>query len=183
MKVKYNLFPDDIKKKYNLHNKVSPSQHIFIKIKRGMYGLKQDAVLAYDHLKRCLKPFGYHPVSGTVGLWEHQSRPTNFCVCVDDFGIKYWSTEDANHLLNALSQNFIYTTDMEGKHYCGLSLDWHYNLGYVDISMPQYVTKTLKKLNHVPVTYPQHSTHNYVPIQYGKKALRNQLPPRTFPLL
>jgi len=100
MKVKYHLFPDDIKKKYNLHNKVSSSQHIFIKIKRGMYRLKQAAILAYDHLKHSLQPFGYHPITGTVGMWEHESRPTKFCVCVDDFGIKYWSTQDTNHLQN-----------------------------------------------------------------------------------
>ena len=51
MKVKYNLFPQNIIKKYNLHNKVTTSDYIYIKIKRGMYGLKQAAILAYDHIK------------------------------------------------------------------------------------------------------------------------------------
>ena len=43
MRVNYKHFPDDIKKRYNLDDKATPSGNIFIKIKRGMYGLKQAA--------------------------------------------------------------------------------------------------------------------------------------------
>ena len=134
-----------------------------------MYGLKQAAVLAYDHLKTSLQPFGYHPIPGTVGLWKHTSRPTIFCLCVDDFGIKYWFKQDSEHLLHSLSTNFVYTVDCEGKHYYGLTLHWEYKLGYVDISIPGYITNTLTKLNHTPSKSPQHSPHIYFPIQYGKK--------------
>ena len=52
MKVKYKHFPADIRRRYNLQEKVTASDHIFIKIKRGMYGLKQAAILAYDNQKR-----------------------------------------------------------------------------------------------------------------------------------
>ena len=102
MKVPYHFFPDDVKRQYNLADKVTPSKHINIKIKKGMYGLKQAAVLAYDHLRNCLAPYGYHLLPGTVGMWGHTTRPTKFCLFVDDFGIKYWSKADADHLLNAL---------------------------------------------------------------------------------
>ena len=33
------------------------------------------------------------------------------CLYVDNFGIKYYSKEDINHLLNALGQNYTYSTD------------------------------------------------------------------------
>jgi len=105
-------------------------------------------------------------------MWEHATRPTKFCVCVDDFGVKYWSKEDADHLCNSLGKTFKYTTDYEGKHYCGLTLDWNYALGYVDISMPGYVPKALKRLQHKPAIFPQHSPHTSVPIQCGKKGTR-----------
>ena len=45
-------------------------------------------------------------------------------------------------------------------------------MGYVDVSMPGYVRKTLKRLQHVPKTYPQYSPHAHVPIQYATKHTR-----------
>jgi hypothetical protein len=67
-----------------------------------MCGLKQAALLAYKHLMNQLAPHGYHPCPYTTGLWEHGTRPTKFCLCVDDFGVKYFYTADADHLLNSL---------------------------------------------------------------------------------
>ena len=89
MKVKYKYFPENIRNRYELDKKVTPDGYIFIRIKRGMYGLKQAEILAYCHLQEKLLQYGYKPIVGTVGLWEHKTRPTKFCVCVDDFGIKY----------------------------------------------------------------------------------------------
>ena len=66
-----------------------------------MYGLKQAAILAYNQLKENLSKHGYHPIphSGNV---ETPVLATTFCLCVDDFGIKYLSQDDANHLFLAL---------------------------------------------------------------------------------
>ena len=58
MKVKYKHFPRDIKEKYNLHDRVTPDGYVYIKIKKGMYGFKQAAILAYDHLRNSLTPYG-----------------------------------------------------------------------------------------------------------------------------
>ena len=157
MKVHYRHIPQDIRRKYNLDQKVTADGYVYIKIKKGMPGLKQAAILAYQHLKNCLLPFGYYPVPGTSGLWKHKKRPTVFCLCVDDFGIKYWSKEDANHLERAIATKFKYTIDNEGKNYCGLTLDWNYRQGYVDISMPKYIQKLLKRLDYTPKK--QHSPY------------------------
>ena len=172
MKVNYKHFPADIRKRYNLHEKVTESGHIYIKIKRGMYGLKQAAILAYDNLKKNMKQYGYCPVLGTTGMWEHETRRTKFCVCVDDFGIKYFSKEEAQHLLDCLGKHYKYTTDWKGKNYCGLTMDWHYDEGYVDVSMPGYIPSCLKRLQHVPQKSPQYSPHAHVPIIYGTKGSR-----------
>ena len=67
-----------------------------------MYDLKQAALLAYRQLEKNLAKYGYAPISGTVGLWKHETRPTTFCVCVDDFGVKYFSEADGQHLINSL---------------------------------------------------------------------------------
>ena len=81
-----------------------------------MYGLKQAAVLAYNQLKEKLLPQGYSPVTGTVGLWTHSTRKTKFCLCFDDFGIKYFNKGDADHLLRAIGNHYTYTTDWDGKN-------------------------------------------------------------------
>ena len=77
---------------------------------------------------------------------------------MDDFGVKYWSKDDWDHLCNSLGKTFKYTTDLEGKNYCGLTFDWNYTLGYVDMSMPGYVPKTLQHLQHktkeMPTIFP-----------------------------
>ena len=49
MKMKFSIFPQDIIEQYNLTEKIAPDDFIFIKIKKGMYGLKEAAVLAYDN--------------------------------------------------------------------------------------------------------------------------------------
>ena len=54
--------------------------------------------------------------------------------------------EDSNHSCNALGDNFRFVVDIEGKDYCRLSLKWDYKLGYTDIPMPKYASKTLQKL-------------------------------------
>ena len=146
MKVQYKHLPADIKKKYKLHDKVTSNQYIYIRIKKGMYGLKQAAILAYNNLQRCLKPHGYTPVTGTVGVWEHATRKTKLCLCVDDFGIKYYSKADAQHLLDAIGSNYKYTTNWTGSNYCGLTLEWNYDKEYVDISMSGYLEKILHRL-------------------------------------
>ena len=52
MKVHHKYFPEKIRKRYKLDQKVTKNGYIYIKIKKGMYGLKQAAVLAYRELKK-----------------------------------------------------------------------------------------------------------------------------------
>jgi hypothetical protein len=137
-----------------------------------MHGFKQAAILAYNNLKGHLKPFGYTPVIGTVGVWQHATRQTKCCLCVDNFGIKYFSEEDAQHLLHAIGSNYRYTTDSTGNNYCGLTLDWHYLEGFVDVSMPGYLEKALQRLQYKQKTSPQYSPHAHKPIKYATKNTR-----------
>ena len=84
---------------YGLDTKLAADGHIYIKIEKGMYGLKQAAVLAYDNLVKNLSSHGYSPIPHTIGIWQHATRRTKFCLCVDDFGVKYFTKQDADHLL------------------------------------------------------------------------------------
>ena len=139
------------------------------KLKKGMYGLKQAALLAYQKLVNHLAPYGYHPLPFSLGLWTHKSRKTIFCLCVDDFGVKYFSKEDAAHLLSALRNKFEVTVDWDGKNYCGLDINWNYKDGWVEISMPRYIPKMLLKFNHPKYKTPQHAPHTWNVPAYGQK--------------
>ena len=184
MRVHYRHIPQDIRIRYNLDAKVNQHGYLYIKIKKGMYGLKQAAILAYDYIKNHLGKFGYHPVQGTVGLWTHDTRNIQFCLCVDDFGVKYFKKEDVDHLLQSIGQLYTYTTDWTGKNFCGMTFDWHYDTGYVDVSMPGYVQKAIKRLQYQPSTTHQYSPHHHEPFKYATKGSRQYAnAPDTSPLL
>ena len=86
---------------------------------------------------------------------------TTFVLCADDFGVKYFSKADAQHLIDALEADYKLTIDWTGALYCGLTLDWHYDKGYVDVSMPGYVPGALKRFDHPPPRRPQQAPHKW----------------------
>lgn len=161
MKLPWKLFPEDIRRKYKLYEK-EHNGYIYMKINKGMYGLKQAATLAFHQLVDHLRTFGYELIPGTACMFGHKTRRTKFCLCVDDFGIKFFNEDDAEHLINAVSSKYKCTVDRTGKNYCGLTFKWNYDDGYVDISMPNYVPEALKRLQHKPQVFPQYSPHKCV---------------------
>ena len=68
MKLSYDIFLQDIREKYNSDELVDGDGYVYIKIKKGMYGLKQAAILAYKQLKKHLEPYGYEPVPTSLSL-------------------------------------------------------------------------------------------------------------------
>ena len=126
-----------------------------------MYGLKQAAILSYNLIKKRLEPEGYYPIKESNGVWKHKTRRTIFALKVDDFEIKYYNKEDADHLLNALQKHYKISEDWNGVNYCGLTFDWHYDNRYVDVSMPGYVYRDLAQFNHTKPTRFQHTPHQW----------------------
>jgi hypothetical protein len=134
-----------------------------------MYGLKQAAILTYQHLVNQLAPYGYHPCPFTTGLWSHDTRQTKFCLCVDNFGVKYFFKTDANHLLDSLRAHKKILVDWEGKNYCGLSIKCNYAKKFIDISMPGYIASMLERLQHRVPLRPQFAPHQWTQPAYGQK--------------
>ena len=182
MRIPFHRFPPDIVKRYKLDQLVADDGYVYIKIKRDMYGLRQAAILAYRHLVKVLAPYGYHPCKYSLGLWKHETRKTVFCLCVDDFGVKYFNEDVKHHLLNTLRDHYKITVDDEGRHYCGLTIDWFYDKGYVDIGMPGYSAKVRERLGHPPPSKPQYASHQSYKPTYGQKTQLTR-DPDTSPLL
>jgi hypothetical protein len=63
--------------------------------------------------------------------------------------------------------------------YCGLTLDWHYDTGYVDVSMPGYINRALKKFNHSAPLRDQHAPHKWIEPAYGSQKPQSPTPEST----
>ena len=134
-----------------------------------MYDLNQAAVIAYQQLVEHLYGHGYYPIPFTTGLWSHRLLKTKFCLCVDDFGIKFFSQQDANHLLTALRHKYDVTVYCTGENYLGIYIGWGYQKGHVDISMPKYIPKDMIRLNHPAPKKPQYASHKWTAPTYGQR--------------
>jgi len=84
---------------------------VLAEISKGMDGLPQAGRLAYNHLVLNLGRNGYHPCKRTHGLWRHITRPILFSLVVDDFGIKYFGKQHAQHVFTSLRENYKITKD------------------------------------------------------------------------
>ena len=86
--IQISMMPHEFVDNYNITEK-SHNGYIFTRVTKGIYGLPQSGQITHDALVKHLEPYGYHPSSKTPGLWKHNSRPINFPLVVDDFGLKY----------------------------------------------------------------------------------------------
>lgn len=95
-----------------------------------------------------------------------KTLPRLLSLCVDDFEVKYYITNDFNHILEAIETHYICKIDMGCYHFLGFKLDWKYIKGNVTLSMTGYVKNALEKLQHIINKYQQYSLHVYY--QIGK---------------
>ena len=108
-----------------------------------MYGLLQLGLLAQELLAARLATHGYAQSKLTPGLWTCKTRPIQFCLAVDNFGVKYIGTDHAVHLKNILEQNYQISTNWGRSKYVELMIDWDYSWWEVHLSMLGYVQGAL----------------------------------------
>ena len=101
MRIHSKYFQPDIRYQYKIEGIIAADGCVYIKIIKGMYGLNQASIISYNHLISHMETHGYYPLPFTTGIWEHKSIEIKN-LCVDDFGVKYFSKYDAHHLLNSL---------------------------------------------------------------------------------
>jgi hypothetical protein len=67
---------------------------------QGIYqGLPQASSLGHNLLTQCLNDEGYFKNKIVPGFWKHKTKPIQFVLVVDNFGIKYLKREDLDHLI------------------------------------------------------------------------------------
>jgi hypothetical protein len=77
-----------------------------------------------------------------------------FSLVVDDFGVKYVGTENAQHLVDAITESYGTTIDWAGTLYCGITLKWDYVRRTCELSIPNYVIN-VKCPPHLPAPKTQ----------------------------
>jgi len=181
MKIPLELFPEWTQEQYNL-KELALEGWVYIEMRRAVWGLPQAGILANKCLRRKLAPFGYYESTNTPGLWTHKSRPISFTLVVDDFGVKYVTQDDIDHLITSLKSTYKLTEDWTGNLYCGITLEWDYVNHTVDISMPGYIKKKLQEYEHVMPKKLQTCPYSPEPKQFGTEA-QAPLPPDSSPTL
>jgi len=168
MRIPAKYIPANIMEQYNLAPLVH-NGHVLTEIQKGMYGLPQAGILAYNRLVTHLALSGYTPVQHTPGLFRHATRPVTFSLVVDNFAIKYVDRANAEHLLATLRSLNNITTDWTASMYCGITLKWDYVARTVDLSMPGYIEKALEAYLAERPKRPQHAPHAWTAPSYGSK--------------
>jgi hypothetical protein len=147
------LLPHGLGQKRSLADRVKGTGTLFF-IKKS-----EPRVIAFNQLMEQLAPYSYEPTPFTPGLWRHQTKQIMFALCVDNFGVKYFSLLGPNHLINTVKAIYDLTIDWTVDLYCGLSLNWDYNKSYVNVSIPGYIDRALKKFELPAPLDPQYVPH------------------------
>jgi hypothetical protein len=180
MRIPIKLIPQEIIDQYNLLSLVSDG-HVYIEVQKGMYGLPQSVILANQLLARRLAIHGYHQTKVTPGLWRHVTRPIQFTLEVDDFGVQYVGKEHAQHMIYALETNYTVSKDWTGGLYCSITLQWDYSNKCANLSTPGYIKDALHKFQHPLPKRPHYAPHNWTVPAYGQRIQYAPLPDATPP--
>ena len=63
---------------YDMKAMVDDQGWIYMRIDKGVYGLKHSGIVVNQELVKHMTIFGYHPVKHTPDLWFHNSKKTLF---------------------------------------------------------------------------------------------------------
>ena len=104
--MKMSDIPQEVIDEYDLWKKATADGHVFIEVRKGMYGLPQSGLLAQELLEKRLNDEDYFQSDIVPGLWKHKWRPIKFTLVVDDFGVMYEGEEHAKHLVSVLKEHY-----------------------------------------------------------------------------
>jgi hypothetical protein len=171
IRIHRSKLPQAVITKYNLEP-LFYKEHVYFELRKCLYGLPQSGKLSQTRLIAHLALNGYKQCDNTPCLFKHATRDTTFSLVVDDFGVSYRNSTDAQHLITTLRKLYEITVQTEGKTYLGMTIQFNNLRTAVTISMPGYIQKTLLRFrpNYLLPTHRSARTPGiYVPPIYGSK--------------
>ena len=82
------IFIEHTIKQYNFQRHAN-NDFLFVEIRKAIYGLQKVGALANTLLKERLSPAGYSKDPHIPGLWTDITRPIQFTLVLDEFGVKF----------------------------------------------------------------------------------------------
>ncbi len=138
------VIPKDIKTRYRLYG-MENSGFVYFEIRRCMYGLPQAERFSQIRLIQHLAHHGYNQWPNTQCLFRHRTRDIMFSLVIDDFGVRYGSQSNIDHLEKTLELNdYKITIHPDGDQHLGMNIAFNTRTA-VTISMPGYVYKMLTR--------------------------------------
>jgi hypothetical protein len=117
---------------------------VYFQIRKCMFGLPQAGRLSQLRLISHLAKHGYRQSPNTPCLFQHENLDVTFCLVVDDFGVRYTTQSDADHLIATLWTNdYELTIKTTGDTYLGMNIS--FGPDRVSLSMPGYIDKALQR--------------------------------------
>ena len=138
---------------FSLHPYVSENKILF-EVNGSMYGHPAAGRIAQTEFKALVKAHDYYEHPDVPCLFLHRTRPTSFTLIVDDLGIKIFSENDLQHLIDTIKTKWDVKVDRTGAKYNGIRLLWDYDKRTLITDIPNYVTEGLAKLQ-----LPPHKMH------------------------
>jgi hypothetical protein len=97
--------------------------------------------------------------------------------------VKYRNRQHVLDLLELLGKYYTMKVDWSGSLYLGINLKWDYAKRTVDLSMPGYIERALRRFQHPAPARPQHSPYAWMPPKYGVSTQLTDAPDNSPPLI
>jgi hypothetical protein len=168
------MIPKDIMTRYCLYE-MENNCFVYFEIRRCMYGLPQAGRLSQIRLIQHLAHV-YTCISspGAPCLFRHRTRDIMFRLAVDDFGVRYGSQSNIDHLEKTLQLNdYKITIRPDGDQYLGMNIAFNTARTAITISMPGYVHKMFTRFRPQfldKAHRPAQTLGRYIVPVYGKKS-------------
>jgi hypothetical protein len=143
IRISIKMIPDEIMKRYHLYG-MECTCFVYFEICHYMYGLPQAGRPSQIRLIEHLAHHGYRQCLNNPCLFRHRTRDVIFSLVVDDFGVRYGSQSDIDHLEKTLNLNdYKITISPDGDQYLGMNIAFNTARTAFTISIPGYVQKML----------------------------------------
>ena len=96
MRLPMNILSKEIVHALNFTSVVDDFGWVYMKVEKGMYGLKQAGIIVNQALVKHTAPYGHHSICHTHGLLVHDNRGKTFSLVVNDFCVQYTSQADVD---------------------------------------------------------------------------------------
>lgn len=154
--------------KYKINTFIEPGDtSVLVEVNGNMYGLVNASLVANRDIKKLLHKNNFVETN-TPSIYKHKTRNIQFSLVVDDFGVKYNETADAEFLIEVLEKEYETTVDWTGKLYLGMKIDLDRHNQTLSISMEGYIQRLLARFQ-LPYKFNTDNPLPYQSPQYGQK--------------